>query len=117
MCDVKLLCICSQLSVSVYPQYTTVYHSIPQYTAVYHSIPQFFCVTLVCVKILTLSHSPCTQSWLVTETTVYGMKLSTPFQLIGQVSLEDYEKWIKWFQEEQTASTRSDPLTCRSYAR
>ena len=72
----------------------------------------------------TLSPSPTspllpthTQSWLVAQTTVYGMKLSTPFQLIGQVGLDDYEKWTKWFQEEQTVSTRSDPLTCRSYAR
>ena len=67
------------------------------------------------------THSPLlpanTQSWLVAQTTVYGMKLSTPFQLIGQVGLDDYEKWTKWFQEEQTVSTRSDPLTCRSYAR
>jgi len=46
------------------------------------------------------------------------MKLPTRFQLIGQVGLNDYEKWITWFQEKQTlTSTRNDPITFRSYAR
>jgi len=64
------------------------------------------------------THIPHSQSWLVTQTTVYGMKLPTRFQLIGQVGLNDYEKWITWFQEKQTlTSTRNDPITFRSYAR
>lgn len=57
-------------------------------------------------------------SWLVTKTTVYGMKLPTRFQLIGQVGLSDYQKWITWFEEKQSQTTsRAEPITCRVYAR
>lgn len=58
------------------------------------------------------------QSWLVSKSTVYGMKLPTRFQLIGQVGLKEYKKWITWFQENQSQSLKTvEPITCRSYAR
>ena len=58
------------------------------------------------------------QSWLVPQCEVYGMKLPTRFQLIGQVSLADYTKWITWFQESQSRLTeQADPISFRTYAR
>ncbi|XP_064394355.1 uncharacterized protein LOC135341672 isoform X2 [Halichondria panicea] len=57
-------------------------------------------------------------AWLVTKRTVYGMKLPTRFQLIGQVTLADYEKWISWFKQKQLQSTeQASPITFRIYAR
>ncbi|XP_061781524.1 glucuronokinase with putative uridyl pyrophosphorylase isoform X2 [Nerophis lumbriciformis] len=47
---------------------------------------------------------------------VFGMKLPTGFQLIGQVGLSDYTKWLTCFaikQEDKSAR----PITFRSYAR
>ena len=134
---VQYITVCSRIShvytFSAYFSIFSVYLSVSQYISIYPSIPQKTLSQYILVytpqyflSILSLSHSPSptspllpthAQSWLVAQTTVYGMKLSTPFQLIGQVGLDDYEKWTKWFQEEQTVSTRSDPLTCRSYAR
>ncbi|XP_077468360.1 glucuronokinase with putative uridyl pyrophosphorylase [Stigmatopora argus] len=47
---------------------------------------------------------------------VFGMKLPTGFQLIGQVTLSDYTKWLNCFSaKQQDKSTK--PITCRSYAR
>ncbi|XP_061537169.1 glucuronokinase with putative uridyl pyrophosphorylase isoform X5 [Phycodurus eques] len=47
---------------------------------------------------------------------VFGMKLPTGFQLIGQVGLSDYMKWLTRFStKQQDNSTR--PITFRSFAR
>ncbi|KAM8927621.1 uncharacterized protein RCH25_007855 [Pelodytes ibericus] len=47
---------------------------------------------------------------------VYGMKLPTGFQLIGQVGLADYTKWLAHY-----STIKSEPkvkaITCRAYAR
>ena len=62
--------------------------------------------------------TPHVQSWLVPQSSVYGMKLPTRFQLIGQVGLSEYTKWIKWFQESHSVSTeQAEPITFRTYAR
>lgn len=46
------------------------------------------------------------------------MKLPTRFQLIGQVGLDEYRKWITWFQDNQSVVLKTvEPITCRSYAR
>ncbi|XP_057695357.1 glucuronokinase with putative uridyl pyrophosphorylase isoform X2 [Corythoichthys intestinalis] len=47
---------------------------------------------------------------------VFGMKLPTGFQLIGQVTLSDYTKWLNCFSAKQQDKS-SKPITCRSYAR
>ena len=58
------------------------------------------------------------QSWLVKQTTVYGMKLPSRFQLIGQVGLEEYRRGVQWFEESQMSSrTKAEPTTYRCYAR
>ena len=58
------------------------------------------------------------QSWLVQQTTVYGMKLPSTFQLIGQVGLEEYRRGVQWFEESQlTSRTKAAPITYRCYAR
>ncbi|XP_016369002.1 uncharacterized protein LOC107709108 isoform X2 [Sinocyclocheilus rhinocerous] len=56
--------------------------------------------------------------WLINEekVPVYGMKLPTGFQLIGQVGLSDYTKWLAHYSSKQQLSP-SKPITCRSYAR
>uniref|UniRef100_A0A672KEB4 Glucuronokinase 1-like n=1 Tax=Sinocyclocheilus grahami TaxID=75366 RepID=A0A672KEB4_SINGR len=56
--------------------------------------------------------------WLINEekVPVYGMKLPTGFQLIGQVGLSDYTKWLAYYSSKQQLSP-SKPITCRSYAR
>ena len=65
----------------------------------------------------THTHTPI-QAWLVSKRTVFGMKLPTRFQLIGQVSLADYEKWITWFKQNQLQdSKQASPITSRVYAR
>ncbi|XP_077398082.1 glucuronokinase with putative uridyl pyrophosphorylase isoform X2 [Festucalex cinctus] len=47
---------------------------------------------------------------------VFGMKLPTAFQLIGQVGLSDYTKWLTRFSTKPSnKSTR--PITFRSFAR
>jgi glucuronokinase len=57
-------------------------------------------------------------SWLVTQTTVFGMKLPSRFQLIGQVGLEEYQRGVKWFEESQmTSRAKAEPITYRCYAR
>lgn len=47
---------------------------------------------------------------------VYGMKLPTGFQLIGQVGLKDYESWVSYFAHQAESECR-DPITMRAYAR
>ncbi|KAM6959254.1 glucuronokinase with putative uridyl pyrophosphorylase [Aplochiton taeniatus] len=56
--------------------------------------------------------------WLINEKQlpVYGMKLPTGFQLIGQVGLSDYTKWLAHYSAKQQDSP-AKPITCRSYAR
>ncbi|KAG1951537.1 glucuronokinase with putative uridyl pyrophosphorylase [Pimephales promelas] len=56
--------------------------------------------------------------WIINEekVPVYGMKLPTGFQLIGQVGLSDYKKWLTHYSSKQQLSP-SKPITCRSYAR
>ncbi|KAG9265417.1 glucuronokinase 1-like [Astyanax mexicanus] len=56
--------------------------------------------------------------WLINEIKfpVYGMKLPTGFQLIGQVGLSDYTKWLAHYSAKQQESP-ARPITCRSYAR
>jgi len=39
----------------------------------------------------------CLQSWLVSQTAVYAMKLPTPFQLIGQIVCSYYTYVVKFF--------------------
>ncbi|XP_033851451.3 uncharacterized protein LOC117397055 isoform X1 [Acipenser ruthenus] len=56
--------------------------------------------------------------WLINEqkVPVNGMKLPTGFQLIGQVGLSDYTKWLAHYSaKQQGCPARS--ITCRSYAR
>lgn len=57
--------------------------------------------------------------WLVNESgiSVYGMKLPTRFQLIGQVTLKDYDRWLKYFQNKQSENINAKPITNRAYAR
>ncbi|XP_028826558.1 glucuronokinase with putative uridyl pyrophosphorylase isoform X2 [Denticeps clupeoides] len=47
---------------------------------------------------------------------VFGMKLPISFQLIGQVGLCDYTKWLARYSAKQQESPHK-PITCRSYAR
>ncbi|XP_061638526.1 glucuronokinase with putative uridyl pyrophosphorylase isoform X3 [Phyllopteryx taeniolatus] len=47
---------------------------------------------------------------------VFGMKLPTGFQLIGQVGLSDYMKWLTRFSTKQQDNS-SRPITFRSFAR
>nr|XP_033774104.1 glucuronokinase 1-like [Geotrypetes seraphini] len=56
--------------------------------------------------------------WLinVAKVPVYGMKLPTGFQLIGQVGLSDYTKWLTFYSAKKTGDTVK-AITCRSYAR
>ncbi|XP_038634611.1 glucuronokinase with putative uridyl pyrophosphorylase [Scyliorhinus canicula] len=56
--------------------------------------------------------------WLINKagTTVFGMKLPTGFQLIGQVDLSEYNKWLVHCSSKQHSSTAKS-ITCRSYAR
>ncbi|XP_053502582.1 glucuronokinase with putative uridyl pyrophosphorylase [Ictalurus furcatus] len=56
--------------------------------------------------------------WLINEKQlpVYGMKLPTGFQLIGQVGLSDYTKWLAHYSTKQQALP-AKPITFRSYAR
>ncbi|KAL4647541.1 glucuronokinase 1-like isoform X1 [Arapaima gigas] len=56
--------------------------------------------------------------WLINEEKlpVFGMKLPTGFQLIGQVGLADYTKWLARYSAKQQGGA-GKPITCRSYAR
>ncbi|RXG60477.1 putative glucuronokinase 2 [Armadillidium vulgare] len=57
--------------------------------------------------------------WLINEekVTVYGMKLPTGFQLIGDVGLKDYESWVKYFTKQAHSFEIKGPITKRAYAR
>ena len=57
--------------------------------------------------------------WLVNKSgiPVFGMKLPTRFQLIGQVTLNDYERWLHYFQDKQMKKINKKPITNRAYAR
>ncbi|KAF3847194.1 hypothetical protein F7725_020222 [Dissostichus mawsoni] len=56
--------------------------------------------------------------WLVNEKQldVFGMKLPTGFQLIGQVGLSDYTKWLTHYSTKQQDNP-AKPITYRSFAR
>ncbi|XP_078389147.1 glucuronokinase with putative uridyl pyrophosphorylase isoform X3 [Cetorhinus maximus] len=56
--------------------------------------------------------------WLINKVriTVFGMKLPTGFQLIGQVDLSEYKKWLARYSSKQHGSAAKS-ITCRSYAR
>ncbi|XP_041030377.1 glucuronokinase with putative uridyl pyrophosphorylase isoform X6 [Carcharodon carcharias] len=56
--------------------------------------------------------------WLINKAriTVFGMKLPTGFQLIGQVDLSEYKKWLARYSSKQHGSAAKS-ITCRSYAR
>ncbi|XP_072342574.1 glucuronokinase with putative uridyl pyrophosphorylase isoform X1 [Scyliorhinus torazame] len=56
--------------------------------------------------------------WLINKAkiTVFGMKLPTGFQLIGQVDLSEYKKWLVHCSSKQHSPTAKS-ITCRSYAR
>ncbi|KAJ4935957.1 hypothetical protein JOQ06_017482 [Pogonophryne albipinna] len=56
--------------------------------------------------------------WLVNEKQldVLGMKLPTGFQLIGQVGLSDYTKWLTHYSTNQQDNP-AKPITYRSFAR
>ena len=48
------------------------------------------------------------QSWLVPQCQLYGMKLPTRFQLIGQVGLAEYTKWTRWFLESHSQPVKQN---------
>ncbi|XP_056139075.1 glucuronokinase with putative uridyl pyrophosphorylase [Lampris incognitus] len=56
--------------------------------------------------------------WLINEKhlQVFGMKLPTGFQLIGQVGFSDYTKWLSHYSAKQRDKP-NNTFTCRSYAR
>uniref|UniRef100_A0A8C5QQK9 Nucleotidyl transferase domain-containing protein n=1 Tax=Leptobrachium leishanense TaxID=445787 RepID=A0A8C5QQK9_9ANUR len=56
--------------------------------------------------------------WLinVARVPVFGMKLPTGFQLIGQVGLADYTKWLSHYSTMKS-EPRVKSITCRAYAR
>ncbi|XP_067827005.1 glucuronokinase with putative uridyl pyrophosphorylase isoform X2 [Heptranchias perlo] len=56
--------------------------------------------------------------WLINEARipVFGMKLPTGFQLIGQVDLSEYKKWLARYSSKQPGSAARS-ITRRSYAR
>ncbi|XP_036070652.1 glucuronokinase with putative uridyl pyrophosphorylase isoform X2 [Oryzias melastigma] len=88
----------------------------------------FYCIqkdTLSCMsEFLDLQHEAPQKTfgqfweWLVNEKRmdVFGMKLPTGFQLIGQVGLSDYTKWLTHYSAKKQ-DCRAEPITCRSYAR
>ncbi|XP_071806247.1 uncharacterized protein [Asterias amurensis] len=57
--------------------------------------------------------------WLVNDSNVevYGMKLPTGFQLIGQIGLQEYEKWLEYFSDKQLQQRAKEPYTAEAYAR
>ncbi|XP_061574729.1 glucuronokinase with putative uridyl pyrophosphorylase [Cololabis saira] len=56
--------------------------------------------------------------WLINrkQMDVFGMKLPTGFQLIGQVGLSDYTKWLTHYSTKKKDNL-AKPITCRSHAR
>ncbi|XP_023931055.1 glucuronokinase 1-like, partial [Lingula anatina] len=57
--------------------------------------------------------------WIIDskKTKVYGLKLPTGFQLIGQVGLKDYKDWLGVFANRQSAEKKKKETTKRAYAR
>lgn len=57
--------------------------------------------------------------WLINEKKidVYGMKLPTRFQLIGEVTLSDYQMRLDCFSRMKDLSARQKLITSRAYAR
>lgn len=57
--------------------------------------------------------------WLISEkeAIVYGMKLPSRFQLIGDVRLSDYTEWLNYFREKRESKILDKPFTSRAYAR
>ncbi|XP_022111077.1 uncharacterized protein LOC110990394 [Acanthaster planci] len=57
--------------------------------------------------------------WLVNRSgiEVYGMKLPTGFQLIGQVGLDEYKKWLGYFSDKQLQQGIKEPFTATGHAR
>uniref|UniRef100_A0A8C9QRX5 Glucuronokinase with putative uridyl pyrophosphorylase n=1 Tax=Scleropages formosus TaxID=113540 RepID=A0A8C9QRX5_SCLFO len=88
----------------------------------------FYCLRRETLPYLSrfLSLQPCVQNrtlglfweWLINEekVPVFGMKLPTGFQLIGQVGLDDYTKWLARYSAKQQGSA-GKPISYRSYAR
>ncbi len=60
-------------------------------------------------------------SWLVNDENVkiFGMKLPTGFQLIGQTKLKDYQAWVDYFNRQSKVSGdfRHTRITKRAYSR
>uniref|UniRef100_A0A4W3HD59 Glucuronokinase with putative uridyl pyrophosphorylase n=1 Tax=Callorhinchus milii TaxID=7868 RepID=A0A4W3HD59_CALMI len=56
--------------------------------------------------------------WLINKdkAPVFGMKLPTGFQLIGNVGLSEYKKWLSHYSAKQHGSAVKS-ITCCSYAR
>ncbi|XP_028400045.1 glucuronokinase 1-like isoform X2 [Dendronephthya gigantea] len=54
--------------------------------------------------------------WLVMQTPVFGMKLPTGFQLIGQVGLSDYKRWVAYFAGIKNQAVKNS-FVSRVYAR
>ncbi|CAL4069800.1 unnamed protein product [Meganyctiphanes norvegica] len=57
--------------------------------------------------------------WLIGEkkVTIYGMKLPTGFQMIGQVGVSDYESWLTYFTNQAAQECSHQPIRMRAYAR
>lgn len=57
--------------------------------------------------------------WLINSNVseVYGMKLPTRFQLIGQVSLADYQTRLDYFSDLKKLHAHKSPISNRAYAR
>ncbi|XP_023345384.1 glucuronokinase 1 [Eurytemora carolleeae] len=57
--------------------------------------------------------------WLINEQDgeVYGMKLPTGFQLIGETTLSEYEKWLSFFSQQCSSFRGLHRITKRAYAR
>ena len=63
--------------------------------------------------------------WLLEseQRTVFGLKLPTGFQLIGETTLSDYEHWLRYFGEQEKAKIagggngRGRRIVKRAYAR
>ena len=78
------------------------------------TVPYIFLYYLACcfyfAQLLLLLDFVCLQR------SVYGMKLPTGFQLIGEVGLKDYESWMSYFSDQAKMESR-DPITKRAHAR
>ncbi len=59
--------------------------------------------------------------WLINDENekIFGMKLPTGFQLIGQTTLKEYQAWVDYFdrRSKATGDIRQSRITKRAYAR